>query len=35
MEKNAKKLLDKYIAGNCTPDEMTVIEDWYPQSDHF
>ncbi|WP_406827077.1 FecR family protein [Pedobacter sp. KACC 23697] len=31
MEKNAKKLLDKYIAGNCTPDEMTVIEDWYLQ----
>lgn len=31
MEKNAKKLLDKYIAGNCTPDEMAVIEDWYLQ----
>lgn len=31
MEKNAKKLLDKYIAGNCTPEEMAVVEDWYLQ----
>lgn len=31
MEKNAKKLLDKYIAGNCSPEEMAVIEDWYLQ----
>ncbi|GGH06687.1 FecR family protein [Pedobacter zeae] len=29
MEKNAKKLLNKYIAGNCTPEEMAVIEEWY------
>ncbi|ARS40031.1 hypothetical protein CA265_10380 [Sphingobacteriaceae bacterium GW460-11-11-14-LB5] len=31
MEKNAKKLLDKYLAGNCTPEEVTIIEDWYLQ----
>ncbi|MEH3112433.1 FecR family protein [Pedobacter terrae] len=31
MEKNARKLLDKYIAGNCTPEEKSIIEDWYHQ----
>ncbi|NII83080.1 MULTISPECIES: FecR family protein [unclassified Pedobacter] len=31
MEKNAKKLLDKYLAGNCTPEEMAIVEDWYLQ----
>ncbi|QDW25346.1 FecR family protein [Pedobacter sp. KBS0701] len=31
MEKNAKKLLDKYISGNCTPEEMAIVEDWYLQ----
>ncbi|WP_412469127.1 FecR family protein [Pedobacter sp. KLB.chiD] len=31
MEKNARELLDKYIAGNCTPEEMAVVEDWYRQ----
>lgn len=31
MEKNAKKLLEKYIAGNCTPEEVAVIEKWYLQ----
>ncbi|MFF5381197.1 FecR family protein [Pedobacter suwonensis] len=31
MEKNARKLLDKYISGNCTPEEMAVVEDWYHQ----
>lgn len=31
MEKNAKKLLDKYLAGNCTPQEITIVEDWYLQ----
>ncbi|WP_293787841.1 FecR family protein [uncultured Pedobacter sp.] len=31
MEKNARKLLDKYISGNCTPEEMAVVEDWYLQ----
>jgi transmembrane sensor len=31
MEKNAKKLLDKYIAGNCTAEEMAIVEDWYLQ----
>jgi len=31
MEKNAKKLLDKYISGNCTPEEKAIVEDWYLQ----
>jgi len=31
MEKNAKKLLNKYISGNCTPEEMAIVEDWYLQ----
>jgi len=31
MEKNSKKLLDKYLAGNCTPEEIAVVEDWYLQ----
>ncbi|MDQ0638926.1 transmembrane sensor [Pedobacter sp. W3I1] len=31
MEKNAKKLLDKYLAGNCTPEEIAIVEDWYQQ----
>jgi ferric-dicitrate binding protein FerR (iron transport regulator) len=31
MEKNAKKLLDKYLAGHCTPEEIAVVEDWYLQ----
>lgn len=31
MEKNAKKLLDKYLAGHCTPEEMAIVEAWYLQ----
>lgn len=31
MEQNAKKLLNKYLAGNCTPEENSVVEDWYHQ----
>ncbi|RDC55153.1 FecR family protein [Pedobacter chinensis] len=31
MEKNAKKLLDKFLAGNCTPEERAIVEDWYLQ----
>jgi transmembrane sensor len=31
MEKNSKKLLDKYLAGNCTPEEIAIVEDWYLQ----
>ncbi|KQM72897.1 hypothetical protein ASE74_21600 [Pedobacter sp. Leaf216] len=31
MEKNAKKLLDKYLMGNCTAEEIAVVEDWYLQ----
>ncbi|QNN43694.1 FecR family protein [Pedobacter roseus] len=31
MEKNAKNLLDKYLAGIGTPEENAVIEDWYHQ----
>ncbi|MBO9675741.1 MAG: FecR domain-containing protein [Sphingobacteriaceae bacterium] len=31
MEKNAKKLLDKYLADNCTAEERAVVEDWYLQ----
>ncbi|TCD26976.1 FecR family protein [Pedobacter psychrodurus] len=31
MEINAKKLLDKYLAGNCTPEEIAIVEDWYQQ----
>ncbi|MBC6111882.1 FecR family protein [Pedobacter fastidiosus] len=29
MEKDAKKLLNKYLSGNCTPQEKAVIEEWY------
>jgi len=31
MEKNAKKLLDKYCAGHCTPEEIAIVEAWYLQ----
>jgi len=31
MEKNSKKLLDKYLSGNCTSEEMAIVEDWYLQ----
>ena len=31
MEKDAKKLLEKYLSGNCTPDESAIVEDWYAQ----
>jgi len=31
MEKNARKLLHKYLAGECTPEEESIIEDWYHQ----
>lgn len=31
MEKNAKKLLDKYRSGHCTPEEIAVVEAWYLQ----
>lgn len=31
MEKNAKKLLEKYLSGNCTPDERAIVEQWYLQ----
>jgi len=31
MEKNSRKLLDKYLSGNCTPEEMAIVEDWYLQ----
>lgn len=28
-DKNARKLLKKYLNGTCTPDEKAVIESWY------
>ncbi|KIA96949.1 hypothetical protein OC25_00650 [Pedobacter kyungheensis] len=31
MEKNAKILLDRYLSGNCTPDEKAIVEQWYLQ----
>ena len=31
MEKDAKKLLEKYLSGDCTPEEIAVVEDWYIQ----
>jgi len=31
MEKNAKILLDKYLSGNCTPNEKAIVEQWYLQ----
>ncbi|PWS30404.1 FecR family protein [Pedobacter paludis] len=31
MEKDAKKLLDKYLSGNCTPEEISFVEEWYIQ----
>ena len=31
MEKNAKKLLDKFRAGHCTPEEIAIVEAWYLQ----
>lgn len=31
MENNAKKLLEKYLSGNCTPEEKAIVEDWYLQ----
>jgi len=31
MEKNAKILLDKYLSGNCTPNEKAIVEQWYQQ----
>lgn len=31
MEKNAKKLLDKYRVGHCTPEEIAIVEAWYLQ----
>ena len=27
--KRAEELLDKYLKGNCTPDEITIVESWY------
>ncbi|WP_316798353.1 FecR family protein [Pedobacter frigidisoli] len=29
MENNAKKLLEKYRSGNCTPQEQAMVEEWY------
>ncbi|MGM9478293.1 FecR domain-containing protein [Pedobacter sp. GSP4] len=31
MEKNAKILLEKYLSGNCTPEELAIVEQWYLQ----
>lgn len=31
MEHNAKKLLKKYVAGQCSPEEKAIVEDWYLQ----
>ncbi|WAC39000.1 FecR family protein [Pedobacter sp. SL55] len=31
MEKNAAKLLKKYLSGDCTPEEKAIVEDWYLQ----
>lgn len=31
MEKNASKLLKKYLDGHCTPEEKAIVEDWYVQ----
>ncbi len=31
MEKNASKLLKKYLSGQCTPEEKAIVEDWYLQ----
>lgn len=31
MEKDAKKLLEKYLSGDCTPEESAIVEDWYAQ----
>ncbi|MDQ8004902.1 MAG: FecR family protein [Pedobacter sp.] len=31
MEKNAAKLLKKYLSGQCTPEEKAIVEDWYVQ----
>lgn len=31
MENNAKKLLEQYLSGNCTPEEKAIVEDWYLQ----
>lgn len=29
--KRAEALLEKYLAGNCTPEEATIVESWYLQ----
>jgi len=35
MEKNkAKSLLEKYAAGQCTPEEIAIVESWYVQQKH-
>lgn len=31
QKKNAEELLKKYAEGNCTEEEKTIIENWYPQ----
>lgn len=31
MENNAKKLLEQYLSGNCTPEEAAIVEEWYLQ----
>jgi len=31
MENDAKKLLDKYLSGTCSPEEKALVEQWYLQ----
>src|ERR1700754_2754420 len=35
MKKNkARYLLEKYAAGQCTPEEIAIVESWYLQQKH-
>ena len=31
MEQKAEELLEKYASGNCTPEEIALLQQWYLQ----